>query len=103
MKTQDQISGECTWCESALTEAIHGVGSSYTEAIPPDEVFHRVELPKSSRSLYGAVVKPGSRAFPEGFRLIFASCSDRCAGEIEKSLASEPERFEIRTRLSPEV
>ncbi len=102
MKTEDQIAGECAWCESSLTETIHGVGSSYSDPVPPDKPFHQVTLSGSNRSLYGAVIKSGSKLFPEGFRLIFASCSDSCADEIEKGLASDSSFFEERIKIVPE-
>ena len=102
MKTETQIAGECAWCESSLTEAVLGVGSSFSETIPPDDAFHRVTLSGSNRSLYAAVIKSGSRVFPEGFRLIFASCSDHCTDEIEKGLATESDRFGERIKLVPE-
>lgn len=101
MKTQDQISGECAWCEKPLSETVHGIGSSYSENIPHDDTFHQVPLRASGKSLYGAVIRGNSKAFPEGFRLIFASCSDSCAEEIDRALSAEKPLFEIRTKLTP--
>lgn len=102
MKTEDQIAGECAWCESSLTETVHGIGATFSDAISPDESFHQVTLTGPNRSLYGAVIKSKSRVFPEGFRLIFASCSDTCADDIEKGLAADSGRFKERIKLVPE-
>ncbi len=101
MKEADQISGECAWCEKPLSEQVHGIGSSYSKDIPQEDTFHQVDLSASGKSLYGAVIRGQSKAFPEGFRLIFASCSESCADEIDRALSSEKPQFELRTRLTP--
>ena len=101
MKKVEQISGECSWCENPLSETVHGIGSSYSEDIPPENTFHQVALSASGKNLYGAVITGKSKAFPEGFRLIFASCSETCADEINQALALEKSLFEIRATLNP--
>ena len=100
VKSTEQIAGECTWCESPLGESVHGIGSSYSELITSSKTFIPVSLTRSDRSLLGAVLRNGSRAYNEGYRLIFGACSDACADGIEKALAAEGTRFLKRTKLA---
>lgn len=100
MKSMEQLSGECAWCESPLGKSVHGIGSSYSAPITSSETFIPVSLSRSDRALPGAVIRKGSRAYNEGYRLIFGACSDACTDEIEKALAVERDRFIKRTKLA---
>jgi len=102
VKTNEQIAGECAWCGGALNETIYGVGSSDSEPATGGEVFVPVRLIRSNRSFFAAQVSKGSRVYAEGFRLIFASCSEACAQRLDEALALEGSRFAKRTRLKPE-
>ena len=87
-------------CESPLGESVHGIGSSYSEPISSSESFIPVSLARSDRPLLGAVLRHGSRAYNEGYRLIFGACSNACADTLEKTLAAEEARFSKRTKLA---
>jgi hypothetical protein len=102
VKTNEQISSECAWCGGALNETVQGVGSSDSEPATGGEVFIPVRLLRSNRSLFAAQISHGSRVYAEGYRLIFASCSEACARELDQALALEGSRFSKRTRLKPE-
>lgn len=102
MKTNEQIAGECAWCGGTLNERVYGVGSSDLEPVKIGEVFVQVPLSRSDRSLFAAQIPQGSRVYTEGYRLIFASCSDACAQKVDDALADEGDRFVKRTRLTPE-
>jgi hypothetical protein len=102
VKTNDQIAGECAWCGGALNETIHGVGSSDSEPVKTTDVFVQVPLLRSNRSLFAAPVRQGSRVYTEGYRLIFASCSDACAQQLGEALANEEGRFAMCAMLNPE-
>jgi len=101
VKKSEQIAGECAWCGGALNETVYGVGASYSEPYKTGEVFVQVPLSHSNRSLFAAPLRLNSRAYNEGYRLIFASCSDACAQQLYKALAHEEGRFVKRTMLSP--
>ncbi len=101
MKTDEQISGECAWCGGVLNETVHGVGSSYSEPAAAAEVFVQVPLPRSNRSLFAAPIRQGSRSYNEGYRLIFACCSDGCAQQLSGGLEDEDGRFTRRVMLKP--
>ena len=101
MKTKEEISRECTWCGLPLNETIHGIGSSYSGPLSNSDTFVSIPLTSSDRSLFGAVIRDGSRVYNEGYRLIFGSCSDTCADEIEKALKVEGDRFPKRMKLEP--
>ena len=100
MKSNEQIARECALCESPLSESVHGIGSSYSEPISSSETFIPIPLARSDRPLLGAVLRHGSRAYNEGYRLIFGACSNACADSIEKTLAAEGTRFLKRTKLA---
>ena len=101
MKTNEEIAGECAWCGGALNATVHGVGSSDSEPAGSGEVFVPVRFARSNRSLFAAPVRQGSRAYNEGYRLIFASCSDGCARQLDTALADEEGRFVKHTILTP--
>ena len=100
VKSTEQIAGECAWCKSPLGESVHGIGSSYSETISSSETFIPVSLTSPDRSLLGAVLRQGTRAYNEGYRIIFGACSDACADGIEKALAADETRFLRRTKLA---
>ena len=102
MKTNEQIAGECAWCGGALNEVVHGVGSSDSEPVKAAEGFVEVPLLRSDRSLFAAPIHQGSRAYGEGYRLIFAACSDACARRLGEALANEKGRFAKCAMLKPE-
>ncbi len=102
MKTNEQIAGECAWCGGVLNEVVHGIGSSDSEPVKTSEVFVEVPLVRSNRSLFAAPVSRGSRAYGDGYRLIFASCSDDCARRLGEALADEKGRFAKCAMLKPE-
>jgi hypothetical protein len=102
VKTNEQIAGECAWCGGALNEVVHGIGSSDSEPVKTGEVFVEVPLRRSNRSLFAAPVRLGSRAYNEGYRLIFASCSDACARRLGEALINENGRFAKCAMLKPE-
>ncbi|MBI3995885.1 MAG: hypothetical protein HY349_07915 [Nitrospirae bacterium] len=102
MKTNEQIAGECAWCGGALNKTVHGVGASDSEPVRTGEVFVEVSFMRSNRSLFAARIQPGSRAYGEGYRLIFASCSDACARRLGEVLANENGRFAKCAMLKPE-
>jgi hypothetical protein len=85
-----------------LSEVIHGVGSSYSEPVKAAEGFVEVPLLRSDRSLFAASLRQGSRAYGDGYRLIFASCSDACARRLGEALANEEGRFVKCAMLKPE-
>ena len=101
MKTNEQIAGECAWCGGALNETVHGIGSSDSESAETTEVFVAVPLSRSSRELFAAPTRRGSRPYNEGYRLIFATCSDDCALNLNDSLGMEEGRFTKRALLKP--
>lgn len=103
MKTDEQIAGQCCWCEGELSAKIQGIGSSYSESISPEETFQAVPLPKSERTIYGAIIKKGSRALTEGFHLMFATCSEACTQELNQALAKENGRFLRQTPMIAEA
>lgn len=98
VKTNDQIAGECAWCGSALNESVHGIGASFSEPLDSPEPFTRVYL-AAGRTVFGAVLRRGSRAYNEGYRLIFAACSETCAEGLQQALGQEQNRFPKRTAL----
>ncbi|HIE64747.1 MAG: hypothetical protein ABGX83_07905 [Nitrospira sp.] len=100
MQKEEQISGECCWCKQTLSTTIYGIGSSYSETVPSGETFHEVPLPKSDRSIYGAILNKRSQAFTAGFHLMFATCSEACTQELNKALTLEKSRFPRRTPLN---
>jgi len=101
VKTNEQIAGECAWCGGTLNETVHGVGASDSEPANTEEVFVQVPLRGSNRSLFAAPVRRGSRSYNEGYRLIFASCSEACAERLAEALTNEGDRFAKRTILKP--
>lgn len=103
MKTDEQIAGECCWCGLALSETVYGLGSSYSEFSPSNDTFQQVVLPKSDRSIHGAVLREGSRAFNEGYHLIFATCSASCAQGLNEALAREEVRFKKRATMNTDA
>jgi len=102
VKTNEEIAGECAWCGGPLNETIHGVGSSDSEPVKTTDLFIPVSLARSNRDLFAAPVRQGSRAYGEGYRLIFASCSDACARRLGEALANEGGRFAQCAMLKPE-
>lgn len=100
MKTNNQIAGECSWCRSELNATVYGLGASYSEPIQSDDTFYEVRLPKSDRHIHGAVVHQGSRAFNEGYHLLFAACSGTCVEDLNAALACEGSRFEKRAPMN---
>ena len=100
MKTDKQISGECCWCGLALSGTVHGIGSSYSESIRSNGPFQEVLLPESDRLIHGAVLQEGSRAFNEGYHLLFATCSDVCVRNLNEALIREVPRFEKRATMN---
>ncbi|MBN4054423.1 hypothetical protein JYT87_01805 [Nitrospira defluvii] len=99
MKIEEKISGECCWCKQELSATIHGIGSSYSEAIPSNESFHEIPLPKSDRSIYGAILKKGSQTYSQGFHLMFATCSEACTRGLNEALVLEDRRFPRRATM----
>ena len=99
--TNDEIAAECSWCRKALNETIHGVGSSYSQPFSSEDVFLEVPVARSDHPLYAAAIQQGSRAYNEGYRLIFASCSEDCAQRLDAALAVEEDRFIKRTVFKP--
>jgi len=102
VKTNEQIAGECAWCGGPLNETIHGIGSSDSEPVKTPELFVQVSLARSNRDLFAAPIQEGSKAYAEGYRLIFASCSDACARLLGEALANEKGRFAKCAMLKPE-
>jgi len=99
MEKKEQIASECSWCKQPLSAIIYGVGSSYSETISPGETFLEIPLPKSDRSIYGAILNKRSQAFTQGFHLMFATCSETCTQELNKGLALENSRFRKRAPM----
>jgi hypothetical protein len=67
------------------------------------ETFHEIPLPKSDRSIYGAILNKRSQAFTQGFHLMLATCSKACTQELNTALTLEENRFERRAPLSVET